>query len=163
MCFNSDNRSIIQVAGSVPAGLSRLIACGCPDSACSTTKCAGTCSLSAVIEFQVFVWDFACFVIPLVVMHDCLPKNCNWNEWNLSTCRYRLSGLRETSLPADHLWLWYSCRLCYQEAFSLMHRHRINMNLICDHNRTLFLSNIQQFIEQMASVNQVNQFIADLQ
>ncbi|KAF6018415.1 IKBKAP [Bugula neritina] len=53
-------------------------------------------------------------------------------------------------------------RLAYKEAFLLMHRHRINMNLICDHDRKCFLQNVSLFIEQLQSTTYLNQFITDL-
>ena len=54
-------------------------------------------------------------------------------------------------------------RLMFKKAFMLMHRHRINMNLICDHNRKVFLENVKLFIEQISSVTHLNQFITDIQ
>lgn len=54
-------------------------------------------------------------------------------------------------------------RLMFKQAFMLMHRHRLNMNLICDHNRRAFLDNIKLFIEQVNSVTKLNQFITDIQ
>ncbi|XP_005092172.1 elongator complex protein 1 [Aplysia californica] len=49
-----------------------------------------------------------------------------------------------------------------QEAFMVMRKHRINMNLLYDHSPSLFLENLDQVIEQIQSVNHLNLFLTDL-
>ncbi|XP_078368242.1 elongator complex protein 1-like isoform X2 [Oculina patagonica] len=53
-------------------------------------------------------------------------------------------------------------RLHYRDAFVAMRRHRINLNLIHDHNSKLFLDNLESFIGQVESVNFINLFLTDL-
>ncbi|KAK3610232.1 hypothetical protein CHS0354_022286 [Potamilus streckersoni] len=53
--------------------------------------------------------------------------------------------------------------LQFKEAFTLMRKHRINMNLIYDHNPSVFLENVKTFIQQVESVNHFNLFLTDLQ
>ena len=45
----------------------------------------------------------------------------------------------------------------------LMRKHRINMNLIFDHNPKVFLDNVTVFVQQVESVNNISLFITDLQ
>jgi elongator complex protein 1 len=44
----------------------------------------------------------------------------------------------------------------------LMRKHRINMNLIFDHNPKVFLDNVTVFVQQVESVNNISLFITDL-
>ncbi|KAJ7339625.1 hypothetical protein OS493_006030 [Desmophyllum pertusum] len=52
--------------------------------------------------------------------------------------------------------------LQYRDAFIAMRRHRINLNLIHDHNSKLFMDNLESFISQVESVNFINLFLTDL-
>ncbi|XP_067016133.1 elongator complex protein 1-like [Acropora muricata] len=52
--------------------------------------------------------------------------------------------------------------LQYRDAFIAMRRHRINLNLMHDHNSKLFLNNLESFINQVVSVNFINLFLSDL-
>lgn len=52
--------------------------------------------------------------------------------------------------------------LSYGEAFTVMRRHRINLNLIHDHNPKLFLENLDKFVSHVESVNFINLFLTDL-
>ncbi|XP_001657869.2 putative elongator complex protein 1 isoform X1 [Aedes aegypti] len=61
-------------------------------------------------------------------------------------------------LVADHL-----NALEYHEAFDILRKERINLNLIVDHNPHLFLSNLDRFLEEITNVNWLNLFISDLQ
>jgi len=54
-------------------------------------------------------------------------------------------------------------KLHYKVAVDLMKRHRINLNLIHDHNPQLFLNNVSKFIETVNSESDINLFLADLQ
>ncbi|XP_065059792.1 putative elongator complex protein 1 [Rhopilema esculentum] len=53
-------------------------------------------------------------------------------------------------------------KLLYREALLLMKRHRINLNLIYDHNPKLFLDNVDTFITNVKSENDINLFLAEL-
>ncbi|XP_061166857.1 putative elongator complex protein 1 [Saccostrea echinata] len=53
--------------------------------------------------------------------------------------------------------------LKFLEAMTAMRRHRINMNLIYDHNPDNFLSNVQLFVQQINNVSHINLFLTDLQ
>ena len=54
-------------------------------------------------------------------------------------------------------------RLDFKGAFILMRKHRINMNLIYDHNPDAFLDNVASFVEQVDNINHINLFLTDLQ
>lgn len=53
-------------------------------------------------------------------------------------------------------------RVQFKEAMILMRKHRINLNLIFDHNPRVFLDNVKTFVLQIESVNNINLFITDL-
>lgn len=53
-------------------------------------------------------------------------------------------------------------KLNFLEAFIIMRKHRINMNLIYDHNPDAFLRNVQLFVQQVAQVSYINLFLTDL-
>ncbi|XP_048252379.1 elongator complex protein 1-like isoform X2 [Haliotis rufescens] len=57
----------------------------------------------------------------------------------------------------------YLDRQQYKEAFLAMRKHRINMNLMYDHDPQMFCDHIQQFISQVEAVNHLNLFLTDLQ
>ncbi|CAB4001430.1 Elongator complex 1 [Paramuricea clavata] len=50
----------------------------------------------------------------------------------------------------------------YKDAFTCMRRHRINLNLLYDHNCKHFLENVATFIQQVESVSFVNMFLSEL-
>lgn len=50
----------------------------------------------------------------------------------------------------------------YSTAYTLMRKHRINLNLLIDLNSNLFLSNIYRFIQQISDANLLNLFIMEL-
>lgn len=54
-------------------------------------------------------------------------------------------------------------RVQFKEAMILMRKHRINLNLIFDHNPKVFLDNVTVFVQQVESVNNISLFITDLQ
>ncbi|KAK6627847.1 hypothetical protein RUM44_010326 [Polyplax serrata] len=56
----------------------------------------------------------------------------------------------------------YLDELKYAEAFNLMRKQRINLNLIYDHNPTLFEKNVQTFISQIVDPQWLSLFISDL-
>ncbi|KAK2177216.1 hypothetical protein NP493_613g03011 [Ridgeia piscesae] len=53
-------------------------------------------------------------------------------------------------------------QLKFADAFVLMRKHRINMNLLHDHNPAVFLNNIDSFVRQIDSVSYVNLFLTAL-
>lgn len=53
--------------------------------------------------------------------------------------------------------------LRFLEAMTAMRRHRINMNLIYDHNPDKFLTNVQLLVQQINNVSHINLFLTDLQ
>ncbi|KAI0220632.1 Elongator complex protein 1 [Lamellibrachia satsuma] len=53
-------------------------------------------------------------------------------------------------------------QLQFGDAFALMRKHRINMNLLHDHNPAAFLDNINSFVQQIDSVSFVNLFLTNL-
>ncbi|CAD5114953.1 DgyrCDS3987 [Dimorphilus gyrociliatus] len=50
----------------------------------------------------------------------------------------------------------------YFKAITLMRKHRINMNLIYDHDPVMFMNNLDQFVHQVNSSTLINLFLADL-
>ncbi|XP_056022733.1 putative elongator complex protein 1 [Ostrea edulis] len=53
--------------------------------------------------------------------------------------------------------------LKFLDAMTAMRRHRINVNLIYDHNPHNFLLNVRLFVQQINSVSHINLFLTDLQ
>ncbi|XP_052279525.1 putative elongator complex protein 1 isoform X1 [Dreissena polymorpha] len=53
-------------------------------------------------------------------------------------------------------------KLQFNEAFMVMRKHRINMNLLYDHNPAAFISNVAMFVTQVAVVTHINLFLTDL-
>ncbi|KAJ8304476.1 hypothetical protein KUTeg_018059 [Tegillarca granosa] len=54
-------------------------------------------------------------------------------------------------------------KLQFKDAMVIMRKHRINLNLIYDHSPENFLNNVETFVNQISSVNQINLFLTDLQ
>lgn len=50
----------------------------------------------------------------------------------------------------------------FGEAFVMMRKHRINMNLLYDHNPQLFLDNVTQFVQQLLTVGGLDLFLSEL-
>lgn len=57
----------------------------------------------------------------------------------------------------------YLDNLQYHEAFDLMRKQRINLNLICDHNPKKFINNIDTFLESIQNNSWLNLFLSDLE
>ncbi|GAB1600612.1 putative elongator complex protein 1 [Argonauta hians] len=53
-------------------------------------------------------------------------------------------------------------KLNYHEAVTLMRKSRINMNLVYDHNPSLFLANIESFVTQVSEDNLLTLFLSEL-
>ncbi|PVD20111.1 hypothetical protein C0Q70_20605 [Pomacea canaliculata] len=51
----------------------------------------------------------------------------------------------------------------YSKALIIMKKHRINLNLIHDHNPQAFLEHVSNFIQQISSVSDLNLFLTELQ
>uniref|UniRef100_H2YH47 Elongator complex protein 1 n=1 Tax=Ciona savignyi TaxID=51511 RepID=H2YH47_CIOSA len=52
--------------------------------------------------------------------------------------------------------------ICYKDAFVLMRKHRLNMNLLYDHAPGLFMGHVNEFIAQLDSVDYLNLFLSEL-
>uniref|UniRef100_A0A8C1L8B9 Elongator complex protein 1 n=1 Tax=Cyprinus carpio TaxID=7962 RepID=A0A8C1L8B9_CYPCA len=52
--------------------------------------------------------------------------------------------------------------LRFKDAFECMRKLRINLNLIYDHNPTVFLDNLEMFLKQIDSINYINLFLTEL-
>lgn len=50
----------------------------------------------------------------------------------------------------------------YREAFLVCRRHRIDLNILCDHDRSAFLQDLGLFVDQIDSVEYLNLFISGL-
>uniref|UniRef100_A0A1I8PUH9 Elongator complex protein 1 n=1 Tax=Stomoxys calcitrans TaxID=35570 RepID=A0A1I8PUH9_STOCA len=51
----------------------------------------------------------------------------------------------------------------YGEAFSILRKQRINLNIICDHNMCDFVDRLDVFLQQIENPNWLNLFLSDLQ
>ena len=54
------------------------------------------------------------------------------------------------------------CRVNYAKAFSACRRHRIDLNVLVDHNREAFMKNLPTFVEQVKDVDYINLFLTSL-
>ena len=79
------------------------------------------------------------------------------------------TGMSSVSVP--HLFfvcnpvyiLWcFGGSVEFGAAFELMKRHRINMNLMFDHNPVSFYANVDTFVRQLDIPANVNLFLSDL-
>ena len=50
----------------------------------------------------------------------------------------------------------------YTKAFSACRRHRIDLNVLVDHDREAFMTNLSMFVEQVKDVDYVNLFLTSL-
>lgn len=50
----------------------------------------------------------------------------------------------------------------YLKAFSACRKHRIDMNVIVDHDQAAFLDGLSSFIEQVDDVDHINLFLTSL-
>ncbi|KAI5100646.1 elongator complex protein 1 [Silurus meridionalis] len=73
---------------------------------------------------------------------------------NLETIHHRALVLAQVRKWLDEL--------NFRDAFECMRKLRINLNLIHDHNPSVFLENTEQFLKQIASVNYINLFLTEL-
>lgn len=50
----------------------------------------------------------------------------------------------------------------YAKAFLACRRHRIDMNVLVDHDREAFMRNLSLFVEQVKDVDYINLFLTSL-
>lgn len=50
----------------------------------------------------------------------------------------------------------------YAKAFSACRRHRIDMNVLVDHDREAFMKNLSVFVDQVKDVDFINLFLTSL-
>uniref|UniRef100_A0A671MJJ4 Elongator complex protein 1 n=1 Tax=Sinocyclocheilus anshuiensis TaxID=1608454 RepID=A0A671MJJ4_9TELE len=75
--------------------------------------------------------------------------------------RGNLETIHHRALVLAQLRKWLD-RLRFKDAFESMRKLRINLNLIYDHNPTVFLDNIEMFLKQIDSINCINLFLTEL-
>ncbi|KAG7519010.1 hypothetical protein JOB18_049640 [Solea senegalensis] len=75
--------------------------------------------------------------------------------------RGNLETVHHRALVLAQLREWLDV-LRFREAFECMKKLRINLNLIYDHNPKVFLENIETFITQLTSINNINLFLTEL-
>ncbi|XP_036325439.1 putative elongator complex protein 1 [Rhagoletis pomonella] len=51
----------------------------------------------------------------------------------------------------------------YHDAFDMLRKQRINLNIICDHNLVRFVNNVHIFLSEITNPNWLNLFLTDLQ
>ncbi|XP_034038102.1 elongator complex protein 1 [Thalassophryne amazonica] len=75
--------------------------------------------------------------------------------------RGNLETVHHRALVLAQLRTWLD-GLKFRESFECMRKLRINLNLIYDHNPKVFLDNIEVFITQLDSINDLNLFLTEL-
>lgn len=75
--------------------------------------------------------------------------------------RGNLETIHHRALVLAQLRKWLD-GLKFKDAFECMRKLRINLNLIYDHNPTVFLDNIEIFLKQLDSINHINLFLTEL-
>uniref|UniRef100_A0A8C1ISS1 Elongator complex protein 1 n=1 Tax=Cyprinus carpio TaxID=7962 RepID=A0A8C1ISS1_CYPCA len=75
--------------------------------------------------------------------------------------RGNLETIHHQALVLAQLRKWLD-GLRFKDAFECMRKLRINLNLIYDHNPTVFLANIEMFLKQIDSINYINLFLTEL-
>ncbi|XP_029917224.1 elongator complex protein 1 [Myripristis murdjan] len=75
--------------------------------------------------------------------------------------RGNLETVHHRALVLAQLRKWLDS-LRFREAFEVMRKLRINLNLIYDHNPQVFLENVESFVTQLDSVNHINLFLTEL-
>ncbi|EEC18088.1 ikappab kinase complex-associated protein, putative, partial [Ixodes scapularis] len=53
-------------------------------------------------------------------------------------------------------------RIEFKKAFLLMKVHRINLNLLCDHDPAAFLEHLEEFVSQIGNFTDINLFLTEL-
>uniref|UniRef100_A0A8B9H1Y3 Elongator complex protein 1 n=1 Tax=Astyanax mexicanus TaxID=7994 RepID=A0A8B9H1Y3_ASTMX len=75
--------------------------------------------------------------------------------------RGNLETIHHRALVLAQLRKWLD-DLKFRDAFECMRKLRINLNLIYDHNPKVFLENVETFLNQIDSINNVNLFLTEL-
>ncbi|KAK4470814.1 hypothetical protein MN116_006332 [Schistosoma mekongi] len=75
--------------------------------------------------------------------------------------RGNLEEIHPRALVLAHLCKLFNNKK-YEQAVKMMRRHRINFNLLHDHNPNLFLSNINKFLQSVDDPDLITLFITDL-
>uniref|UniRef100_A0A673HGJ0 Elongator complex protein 1 n=1 Tax=Sinocyclocheilus rhinocerous TaxID=307959 RepID=A0A673HGJ0_9TELE len=75
--------------------------------------------------------------------------------------RGNLETIHHQALVLAQLRKWLDS-LRFKDAFECMRKLRINLNLVYDHNPTVFLANIEMFLKQIDSINYINLFLTEL-
>uniref|UniRef100_A0A671P1U3 Elongator complex protein 1 n=1 Tax=Sinocyclocheilus anshuiensis TaxID=1608454 RepID=A0A671P1U3_9TELE len=75
--------------------------------------------------------------------------------------RGNLETIHHQALVLAQLRKWLDS-LRFKDAFECMRKLRINLNLIYDHNPTVFLANIEMFLKKIDSINYINLFLTEL-
>ncbi|KTG41645.1 hypothetical protein cypCar_00026431, partial [Cyprinus carpio] len=75
--------------------------------------------------------------------------------------RGNLETIHHRALVLAQLRKWLD-GLRFKDAFECMRKLRINLNLIYDHNPTVFLDNLEMFLKQIDSINYINLFLTEL-
>lgn len=75
--------------------------------------------------------------------------------------RGNLETIHHRALVLAQLRKWLD-DLKFRDAFECMRKLRINLNLIYDHNPRVFLENVETFLNQIDSINNINLFLTEL-
>ncbi|XP_052006172.1 elongator complex protein 1 [Xyrauchen texanus] len=75
--------------------------------------------------------------------------------------RGNLETIHHRALVLSQLRKWLD-GLRFKDAFECMRKLRINLNLIYDHNPSVFLENIEMFLKQIDSINHISLFLTEL-
>uniref|UniRef100_A0AAR2KWZ7 Elongator complex protein 1 n=1 Tax=Pygocentrus nattereri TaxID=42514 RepID=A0AAR2KWZ7_PYGNA len=75
--------------------------------------------------------------------------------------RGNLETIHHRALVLAQLRKWLD-DLKFRDAFECMRKLRINLNLIYDHNPSVFLGNVETFLKQIDSTNYINLFLTEL-
>ncbi|XP_056425712.1 elongator complex protein 1 isoform X3 [Hyla sarda] len=75
--------------------------------------------------------------------------------------RGNLETIHHRALVLAQIRKWLDS-LLFRDAFECMRKLRINLNLIYDHNPKAFLDNVDLFVKQIDSVNDINLFLTEI-
>ncbi|ESN98799.1 hypothetical protein HELRODRAFT_188913 [Helobdella robusta] len=75
--------------------------------------------------------------------------------------RGNLEVIHPRWLLIDELKKLLDCQQ-YRGAFEICKKHRINMNIFIDHNKSMFLEHIETFVQQLSTSSNINLFLSDL-
>ncbi|XP_031424858.1 elongator complex protein 1 isoform X2 [Clupea harengus] len=75
--------------------------------------------------------------------------------------RGNLETIHHRALVLAQLRKWLDS-LRFRDAFEVMRKQRINLNLLYDHNTKVFLENVELFLKQVDSISHINLFLTEL-